>query len=128
MNIKDWEKEFNEKFTVVYKANKDIPFDQTVLNTSNPIKIKTFIEDLLSQSNQEIVKEIEGLKTSKLNTTASWNDFDMKHRTMTLEEVGYEQGFNEAVDEFNDRIDKLLNQLRQSNLLRKKLVINPFKH
>lgn len=56
MKIKDWEIEFDKEFPDGLMLEYDRKTDTWEIDITD--EVKTFIKDLLSQSNQEIVKEI----------------------------------------------------------------------
>jgi hypothetical protein len=114
MNIKDLDKIFDEKFTAVVSYEKWSDEDEaTKLSEDqylwkdwikhNPKPVKDFIKNLLSQSNQEIVKEIEEGCKRLINNS------DTRTSILECSQDGYEFGVEDVI--------KNLTQLRQSNNL-----------
>ena len=96
MNIKDWKEEFNKKYD--FSESKTLEYD-------NLLTIKDFIKELLSQSNQEIVK-------GKTNYHIYRNG-DMVHIEHSKTDSS---GIGFSVNQLDGIIQKLT-KLRQSNKL-----------
>jgi hypothetical protein len=65
MNIKDWEKDFDRTFNeppdsdIGWIVRLNDVFSESVTNKTLKLKLKEFIKDLLSQSNQEILDRVD---------------------------------------------------------------------
>lgn len=94
--MKNWKEEFNKKFDgVCYMDNTN---GWEILCSADIIH---FIEELLKQQKEELLKELK--LDSRYKTDSSWfkNSFD------DCRALGHEDGWNEAVDDLNNKIDNL---------------------
>jgi hypothetical protein len=110
MNIKDLD-----------KIQNFVDREVDLLKLFNSIKTPQDLQDLLSQSNQEIVKEIEKVFNDWCGdsqyVTGSWNSGQELDSDRKGDEY-WDWWSKTAWEQLKDRLDKKLTQLRQSNNLK----------
>ncbi len=104
MNIKDLDKIAQVKIINIIGNLDNGSHSSSQLQGADEALTELF-KDLLSQSNQEIVKEIQELKMSKAGYISSMSSIKNHYEA---------KGWNRAVDGVNGKIDKLLEQLKLS--------------
>lgn len=106
----NWEKEYESKFGNNSGRMTFLTENKCYWNRIFYEEVKEFIRQEKQKSFEEAVRKMEKLIGSDLDTTASWSKFDKEHRTMTLEEVGFEEGFNMSLAELRQKLQSLLKQ------------------